>query len=108
MIKIEIIDEKILKLLNSKAEISAKALDLLKQQEEIEKQLNKCQAMHARIDEKVKPKIELLMKDVELKEFEQLSAVRQNPDDKKWYIEIVDRLEEFKLIFKEKEKNIKK
>lgn len=99
--KVEITDSKILKLLNSKKEISAKILAYLKQYEEIETEVHKCEAQHARIDEKVRPLIKKQTDKLHFEEFEEVSRVGQDEKDLKWYIEIADRLEEFKIHFKE-------
>lgn len=101
MRKLEITDEKILKILNGKQAISEKQLALLQQQEELEKEFNKNVSMHARADEKVKPLIKKITDKETMAEYEQVSAVRQEEKTKKWFIEIADRMEEFKIRFKE-------
>lgn len=99
MKKIVIEDKKILKLLEDKAEISKKQLAISNQFTKLETEFNKNLALHARIDEKARPLINVIVSKLVLGEFEELSRVHQT-DDKKWIIEISDRMDEFKHAWK--------
>ncbi len=94
--KIEIENQEKLNLLGRKNELVEKNLELLKEMEVIEKEHNKNVSLLKRLDEKVRPKITKIIPP--LGEYEQLSRVHNEKG--KWYLEITDRLEEFKTAFK--------
>jgi hypothetical protein len=58
------------------------------------------------LDEKSRPLIRKLVDKMNLGEYEEISAVRQG--DNGWYIEIADRMEEFKAQFKNLKKEVEK
>lgn len=98
--KIEITNGKILDLLGKKDFLAKDNLRIIEEMNVLEKQMNKNIAHLKRLDEKVRPKIIKIIP--ELKEYEQMSRVYE--DKGKWYMECIDRLEEFKNRFNEIEK----
>lgn len=110
--KILIDNEKIIKSINAKDEMSKRVQELEKRSQEmseeghkIEEEFNTIVAKCQREDEKVKPEIERLIKEVEMSEFEELSRVyleKEGDNAGKIFMEIADRLEEFKVDFKRK------
>ena len=90
--KIEITDGKILGLLDGKDILAKDNVRIIEEMNELEKQMNKNIAGLKRLDEKARPRIIKIIP--ELKEYEQMSRVYN--DKGKWYMEITDRLEEFK------------
>ena len=94
--KIEITNSKILGLLEKKNYYAKDNVKIIEEMNALEKQMNKNIAKLKRLDEKVRPKIIKIIP--ELKEYEQMSRVYE--DGGKWYMEIIDRLEEFKNRFK--------
>ncbi len=95
--KIEITNSKILGLLGEKDYYAKDNVRIIEEMNVLEKQMNKNIAKLKRLDEKVRPKIIEIVP--ELKEYEQMSRVYG--DKGKWYMEISDRLEEFKKRFNE-------
>ena len=114
MRKIKIENAELLEILDSKSELSKQAEPILKEMQEIAERnevlnedFNKIVSKQARNDEKAKPYINELLKDIELAEFESVSGVKQS-EDGTWNIEIADRMEEFKVKFKEEQEELKK
>ena len=110
MKKIVITDKKVLSILDKKGDISKetqKILDRMKAIEDegkkLDKEFNIYLTKTMLLDEKARPFIKKIVENVELGEFEQISRVHQE-DDGKWTIEIADRLEEFKVGYREADK----
>ena len=101
MRKLSITNEKILKLLSVKQDLSAENVGLIKQIEALEKNYTMNISKMARADEKARPLILALMSTIKLGEFEELSRVHRD-EQEGLIMEIVDRLEEFKKQFKKK------
>ena len=97
MRSIKIEDKKILKLLEEKQAMANKNLDILKKLEELEAEFNTNTGKVKRLDEKVRPLILKLIKDVPMEEYDELSKVSVTTDG--CFLEIVNRLEEFKNMF---------
>lgn len=107
MIK-KIEDKKILDILKKKNVFVLKNNDVLDKLAELEKQKNKLDAefnanmSKAKIyDEKVRPLILDLVSKTVIGEYDELSRVFLDVDDT-WKLEFVDRLEEFKKLFKDR------
>lgn len=98
MRKINIEDKKVLDLLSKKNALTVENQNTLKEMEELEKKFNTCLTKSKMIDEKSRPMIKKLVDKMELGEYEEISAVRQDKDGG-WFIEIADRMEEFKTNF---------
>ena len=96
--KKEIQDKKIVKLLKDKEKLAQENVKLIKEMEELEKQFNKNAGKVKRIDEKVRPKVLDIVSKTTLGEYDELSRVFN--DKGTWKMEFVDRLEEFKKMFK--------
>lgn len=99
--KIEITNGKVLELLGKKDVLAKDNVRIIEEMNVLETQMNKNIAGLKRLDEKVRPKIIKIIP--ELKEYEQMSRVYE--DKGKWYMEISDRLEEFKKRFNENTNN---
>lgn len=97
MRKIKVEDKKVLEVLNKKGELTAQNQNILKEMGELEKKFNTCLTKSKLLDEKSRPLIRKIVEKMELGEYEEISAVRQ--DENGWYIEIADRMEEFKASF---------
>jgi hypothetical protein len=94
-IKVE--DKKVLEMLTKRAKISVEQYELGKQMEELEKTFQTNLARYARIDEKVRPLVEKITDKIGLTEYEERSRIFQDKEDENiWYIEIMDRMDEFK------------
>ena len=107
MRKVVITDKKILEVLNKKGALTIEQNKILEKMNALEKQFNTCIAKTKMLDEKSRPMIRKLIPKLELGEYEEISAVRQ---EKGWHIEIADRMEEFKVSFermKKSEKSLK-
>lgn len=96
----------ILKNLKEKDELSKRIIEISEESKKLEEEYNKIIARLSRLDEKTKPEIRRVNKDIEKGEFEQLSRVFLKDGDV--YFEIVDRLEEFKESFKKQNASSKK
>ena len=115
MRKIEIQNERLLKSLTKKQEIidelnklETEAEELTKRGKEIEEEVNKLLSKVQREDEISRPEVMREMENVELGEFEDLSRcyLEQEGDNKgKLFLNISDRLEEFKVYYKEQKAN---
>lgn len=94
---IEVNDQKVLKLLNERKEISVRQLAITLEYEKLEEEYNKNLALYARIDEKVRPLMDKITTKLDLGEYEERTRVYQDEKDlTKWFIEIADRMDEFK------------
>lgn len=94
---IEVSDQKVLKLLNERKSISVRQLAITLEYEKLEEEYNKNLALYARIDEKVRPLTDKITSNLDLGEYEERVRVYQDEKDlTKWFIEITDRLDEFK------------
>ena len=96
MRKVVITDKKILEVLNKKGALTIEQNKILEKMNALEKQFNTCIAKTKMLDEKSRPMIRKLIPKLELGEYEEISAVRQ---EKGWHIEIADRMEEFKTSY---------
>lgn len=105
MRKVEITDPKILKILKEKRDLSKENQKIIKEMEELEKKYNKNISKSKRADERSRPKIYKQVDKMELGEYEEISRVHE--EDGKWYIEITDRMEEFKKQWEDKKKEDK-
>lgn len=115
MRKIEINNERITKSLTKKQEIIDELNKLEKEADQlrerggqIEEEVNKYLAKISREDELIRPEVIRELEQVELAEFEDLSKcyLEQEGDDKgKVFLNIADRLEEFKTYYKEQKAN---
>jgi hypothetical protein len=123
--KIEIKNDILKQTVVFKDQLSKKALEfeeqgekLIKQSEEIKKKFdqiqeesNKIVARACREDEKARPEFERVIKDIDLGEWEEVDRVElatkekgyDNKDRGKTFLIIVDRVEEFKKIHKERQ-----
>lgn len=107
MRKITIEDTKVLEILSKKNALTVENQNTLKEMGELEKKFNTCLTKSKMIDEKSRPMVKKLLEKMNLGEYEEVSAVRQDKNGG-WYIEIADRMEEFKAQFaKLKETDIK-
>jgi hypothetical protein len=97
--KIEIVNEKILKGLKAKDGYLKIMQECAKEGEELQKKDDQALQHLSREDEKVRPEILREIKKIELGEFEDVSRVYLGEEDKV-FIEIADRLEEWKEGFK--------
>lgn len=97
MRKVNIEDTKVLDILNKKGALTVENQNILKEMGELEKKFNTCLTKSTMLDEKSRPLIKKLVAQMELGEYEDISAVRQGKDG--WYIEIADRMEEFRASF---------
>jgi len=98
MRKIVIEDKKVLETLSKKGALTVENQNTLKEMEELEKKFNTCLTKSQMIDEKSRPMIKKLVEKMDLGEYEEVSAVRQDKNGG-WYVEIADRMEEFKAGF---------
>jgi len=102
---VEITDTKLLKHLNDKHEVSLKNEKLLKEMEELSKLETDFKtniSKMARMEERARPLIVKVAQKVKLTEYEELSRVYKKGSA--WIMEFADRMEEFKIHFK----NLKK
>ena len=97
--KIEIVNEKILKGLKSKDEYLKIMQQCAEEGEALQKKDDQALQKLSREDEKVRPEIIREIKGIEMSEFEDVSRVYLGEDDKV-FIEIIDKLEEWKEGFK--------
>lgn len=102
--KIKIEDTKILSLLSEKNGLNEANTETLAKMEKLEKEFNTNLSKMKRLDEKVRPLIIKLLKDVKLGEFDELSRVAKDEKTKDWELEVVNRLDEFKVLFKQRKK----
>ncbi len=103
MRKIEVKNDKVLKALVKKDEMTKRVLEIVEESKKLEDEFNKLQTKLAREDENVRPWLKEEADKVDLAEFEQVSRVylgKDGEDEGKVFIEIADRLEEFKVFFK--------
>jgi len=115
MRKIEIQNDRIFQSLSKKQEIidrlnelEKEADELRKRGGEIEEEVNKHLAKIQREDELIRPEVIRELESVEFGEFEDLSKcyLEQEGEDKgKVFLNIADRLEEFKVYYKEQKAN---
>ena len=101
--KIEIINEKILKGLKSKDEYLKIMQQCAEEGEALQKKDDQALQHLSREDEKVRPEIIREIKGIEMSEFEDVSRVYhglEEEDKDKVFIEIIDKLEEWKEGFK--------
>lgn len=102
MKKIEIKNPEIVKILEGKNKKSNEILKIVKKMEKLEKDYQKLVGETKRADEKVRPLIkERYIDKTKLEEFEEVSRVHRAKKGV-WQIEIVNRLEEFKELFKKR------
>lgn len=98
MRSIKINDKKVLTTLNKKSEFTVENANLIKTIEEAEKKFNQNLTKAQMLDEKSRPMIKKLLEKIYFDEYEEISRVHQ--DEKgEWFIEIADRMEEFKESF---------
>ena len=97
--KIEIVNAKILKGLKSKDEYLKIMQQCAEEGEALQKKDDQALQKLSREDEKVRPEIIREIKGIEMSEFEDVSRVYLGEDDKV-FIEIIDKLEEWKEGFK--------
>ena len=97
--KIEIVNAKILKGLKSKDEYLKIMQQCAEEGEALQKKDDQALQHLSREDEKVRPEIIREIKGIEMSEFEDVSRVYLGEDDKV-FIEIIDKLEEWKEGFK--------
>jgi hypothetical protein len=111
MRRFQIEDKKVLDILNEKEVIGKDQIRISAEMEALEKQFNENMARYKRIDEKARPLIKKIYSKIEMSEFEEVSRVHQDEKDMSWWIEVADRLQEWKLSwanrFDNKEKKIK-
>jgi len=98
MRKIKLEDKKVLEVLNKKKALTVENQNILKEMAEMEKKFNTCLTKSKMLDEKSRPMIKKITDKMEFAEYEEISAVRQD-DNGDWYVEIADRMEEFKASF---------
>lgn len=97
---IQINNKKIKSQIDEKTKLSERMIEIGKASEKLEKEYKEIMQKMTRIDEKVRPEIKRVAETIEQNEFEQLSRVFV--DKKGLFFEIADRLEEFKVAFKQK------
>lgn len=104
MRRIEIKDARLIEILNKKNALTLENQEILRQLKkvedkgaELEKKFNTCLSKSKMIDEKSRPVIKKIADKVELGEYEEISKVTQVKNQ--WFIEIADRMEEFKAQF---------
>lgn len=105
--KIEIQNEKILESIKQTDECIKRQIVLVSEGEKIEKEGEELLQKMARYQEKVQPELKREVAKIEMGEFEEFSRCylgKEGEEEGKLYIEIADRLEEFKEGFK-KQKN---
>jgi hypothetical protein len=108
--RIEIINEKILDSLKKKDDYSKQMQGLVAEGERIQKEGDELLQKISRVDEKVRPEIMREIKKIEIGEFEDISRVYlglEKKDEGKVFIEIADRLYEFKEGFKKAKEDSK-
>lgn len=112
MRNIEVKNDRLLKCLNKKAELVKRINEITDEGEkltargkELEEEVNKLIAQISRQDELARPEIKREMENVVLAEFEDLSKcylAEEGEDKGKAFLQIADRLEEFKVYYKQK------
>lgn len=102
MKKIELKDKKILEILKKKEALAKENLTMLEEMEKLEKKVNSNGTKIKMLDEKVRPKILTEVSKTTLNEYEEL--IRVFNDKGKWTMEFVDRMEEFKANWENRNK----
>ena len=98
MRQIKLTSVRALRLLAEKKDLSKRMLAITEEMTALEEESNKLIAKLARIDDRSRPLIIKEYEKAEVGEFEQISSVKQEGED--WFINIADRMEEFKAQFK--------
>ena len=104
MKKIKIDNEKILVALKEKDEMGQRLVAIAEEGKELEKEANKLVAKMQREDEKVRPLMKEEVDKVEMGEWEEASRVylgKEGDEEGKVILEVADRLEEFKVNYKQ-------
>lgn len=117
---INITDEKVLKVLNEHNKLSkdqetviAKLREIEVESKELEEQFKKNMALAERIMERAQPLLKKFVeKNVTFEDFEEVSKIPQTKDENgddtgQWTLEIANRLDEFKLAWEQKQKEMK-
>ena len=98
--KNKITNKKILDILDTKNKYVIDNQNILQAMEKLEKEFNTNLGKAQRCDEKVRPLVKKEIEKITLGEFQELSRITKESGE--WEMEIVDRLEEFKKLFKQR------
>ena len=101
-------NEKLKSLLNMKAGLNDEWIAMDKDKVALEEKQNKLALKMNRLNDKAQPFYREIIKEIELEEFEEHARLYIDEEDKILKLEIVDKIEEYKLAYRKKKEELLK